>query len=277
MTEQATAALPTDGLVGKDLRLSFHRTPVVHGVSIDVAPGEVLVLVGPNGSGKSTVLRALARLHAVSSGEVLLNGTQPISGLSPKEFARRVTLLTQHHGAASGMSVRDVVALGRHPHRRLTRPDVHGQSAIDDALLRAGVAALAHRPLNELSGGEVQRVWLATCLAQQAGVILLDEPTNHLDLRYQGEVLDLLRDLADDGQAVGAVLHDLNHAAAVADRIVLMADGRVVASGHPDDVITVQHISAAYGVPVTVQRDEATGALTTRILGRHCRNRLASA
>jgi iron complex transport system ATP-binding protein len=131
-----------------------------------------------------------------------------------------------------------------------------------------GVTAMADRPVDELSGGERQRVWLASCLAQDTGVLLLDEPTNHLDLRYQAELLDLVEDLAHDhGVAVGVVLHDLNQAASVADHVVLLDTGRVVAAGSAAEVLTEQRLSAAYGLPVQVWTD-ADGVVHTRPVRR---------
>jgi iron complex transport system ATP-binding protein len=133
-----------------------------------------------------------------------------------------------------------------------------------------GVADLADRGAEHLSGGQLQRVWLACCLAQETGVVLLDEPTTYLDLRYQIELLDLVRDLADDhGIAVGAVLHDLDQAAAVADRIVLLDEGRIVADGLPEDVLTAQRLTDTYGIRIEVDTDPLTGRLRTRAIGRH--------
>jgi iron complex transport system ATP-binding protein len=129
---------------------------------------------------------------------------------------------------------------------------------------------LADRPVDELSGGQLQRVWLASCLAQDAGVLLLDEPTTFLDLRFQVEMLDMVRDLADDdGVAIGVVLHDLDQAAGVADEVVLLADGRVRAAGSPADVLTAELLTEVYGIRIEVDHDLRTGALRTRPVGRH--------
>ncbi|MYQ31153.1 ABC transporter ATP-binding protein, partial [Streptomyces sp. SID4956] len=148
--------------------------------------------------------------------------------------------------------------------------DPGGRAAVDRALALTGVNDLADRGAEHLSGGQLQRVWLAGCLAQETGVLLLDEPTTFLDLRYQVELLDLVRDLADDqGIAVGVVLHDLDQAAAVADRIVLLADGRVVAEGAPEDVLTPERLTDVYGIRIEVDTDPLTGRLRTRALGRH--------
>jgi ferric hydroxamate transport system ATP-binding protein len=261
-------------LSGADLCLGYRATQVVHDASIVLRPGVVTALVGPNGSGKSTLLRALARLHPISGGDVRLDGDTPARTLSAKEFARRVTLLAQSRPTPSGVTVRDVVGYGRHPYRgRWRAVDPDGPAAIGRAMDVTGITAMADRPVDELSGGEIQRVWLATCLAQDTAVLLLDEPTTFLDLRYQVEILDLTRDLADThGVAVGVVLHDLNQAAAVADRVVLLDAGRVRADGPPHDVFTEEALSAAYGIRIDVAVDASTGLLSTRPVGRHTRH-----
>ncbi len=261
--------MSTVALRGDDLRLGYQRRTVVHGVTIELRPGQVTALIGPNGSGKSTVLRSLARLHKSASGAVSLDGDDAAL-LSARQFARRVTLLSQSRPQPSGLVIRDVVAFGRHPHRRRFAPlGDADRKAIDHAMDVTGITEMAERAVDELSGGEVQRVWLATCLAQDTGVLLLDEPTNHLDLRYQVETLDLVRDLADrHGTALGVVLHDLNHAATVADQVVLLHQGRVVASGDPSDVLAGAHLSAAYGLPIETTLDPETGRVRVEALGK---------
>ena len=226
-----------EGLRGIDLRLGYHGATVVRDAAITLRPGAVTALIGPNGSGKSTLLRGLARLHPLERGEVHLADGTPTRALSAREFARRVTLLAQSRPTPSGVTVRDVVGYGRHPYRgRWRADDPHGPALVSRAMTVTGVAAMADRAVGELSGGELQRVWLATCLAQDTAVLLLDEPTTFLDLRYQVEILDLMRELADtDDIAVGVVLHDLNQAAAVADEVVLLSAGRVRAIGRPAD------------------------------------------
>ncbi|QDH10724.1 ABC transporter ATP-binding protein [Nocardioides dongxiaopingii] len=261
-------------LRGDDLVLGYQRHVVVHGVSVELAPGQVTVLLGPNGSGKSTLLRALARLHGVTSGSVSLDG-EDAAPLNAKAFARRVTLLSQSRPQPSGLDVRDVVAFGRHPHRgRLAPLGAADRAAIDRALEITGTAVMAGRPVDALSGGELQRVWLASCLAQETGVLLLDEPTNHLDLRYQVEILDLVRDLADEhGTALGVVLHDLDQAASVADRVVLLQDGRVRSSGTPEEVLDADVLSDVYGLPLRTRRDPDTGLVRVEPLTRRKRHR----
>lgn len=275
---------------GEGLALGFSGGPVVNDVTVTLAPGKVTALVGPNGSGKSTLLRALARLHPISSGDAVLSREiaetddaigaragdreeRSISALNSREFAREVTLFAQSRTAPQGVSVREVVTFGRHPYRRrfggLSAAD---RAAIEDALEATGLALMADRAAGELSGGELQRVWLAACLAQQTGVVLLDEPTNHLDLRYQVETLDVIRDLAEDrGVAVGVVLHDLDQAARTADHLLLMSAGRVIAEGAPIEVLTAANIELAYEIPVEVEFDVRTGHLRIDPVGRHAR------
>ncbi len=251
--------------------MAYDGVDVVHDASMTLRPGEVTVLVGPNGSGKSTMLRTVARLQRPRTGTLVIDGDADGFSLSPREFSRRVALLTQGRPTPSGLTVRDLVEFGRYPYRgRWGREDPGGRAAVDRALALTGVEELADRGAEHLSGGQLQRVWLAGCLAQETGVLLLDEPTTYLDLRYQVELLDLMRDLADDhGIAVGAVLHDLDQAAAVADRIVLLHAGRVIADGAPEDVLTPERLTDTYGIRIDVETDPLTGQLRTRAIGRH--------
>ncbi len=270
---------PTAGLSGRALRLAYFGTTVVHDADIALRGGEVTALLGPNGSGKSTLLRSLARLHRPEAGAVDFPDGTDAASLSPKDFARRVSLLAQSRPTPGGIRVVDVVGYGRHPHRgRWRQGDEEGPAKIQRAMEICGVADMADRGVEALSGGERQRVWLASCLAQDTAVLLLDEPTTYLDLRYQVEILDLIRDLADEhGTAVGVVLHDLDQAAAVADRAVLLHDGRVKAAGTPAEVLTAENLTAAYGIDIRVDADPATGLLTARPIGRHSRRFASSA
>lgn len=268
-----TDAIDRHSLAGESLVLGYGRTRVVHDVSLRLAPGRVTALIGPNGSGKSTVLRALARLHRIEAGTVRVGGAESrdAAELSAKEFAKTVAMLSQSRPHPSGIEVCDVVAYGRHPHRgRFSGVSDADRAAVARALALTGLSAMAARPVDQLSGGELQRVWLATALAQDTGVLLLDEPTNHLDLRYQVETLDLVRELADDhGTALGVVLHDLDHAASVADDVVLMHRGRVHAAGAPAEVLTGENLSHVYGLRIDTALDEETGLVRVRPRGRH--------
>ncbi|MFJ3891596.1 ABC transporter ATP-binding protein [Streptomyces sp. NPDC090083] len=285
----ADPATPVAALDGHDLVLRYAGTTVVHGVSIALEPGRATALVGPNGSGKSTLLRALSRLHRIDDGRITLGratgdgadarpgvatdgpGVRDAALLSARQFAREVTLFSQSRPAPQGLTVTEVVAFGRHPYRRgFAGPSAEDRAAVDRAMGVTGVRDMADRPVGELSGGEMQRVWLAACLAQDTGVVLLDEPTNHLDLRYQVETLDLVRDLVEDhGIAVGIVLHDLDQASRVADTLVLMHAGRVHATGTPAEVLTAEHIREVYDIGVEVGVDPRTGRLRIDPIGRH--------
>lgn len=255
--------------------LRYGRKQVVHGADVRLEPGRIVALVGPNGSGKSTLLRALACLHDVSEGSVTVreDGAPEQDALLMRraDFAKHVTLLSQSRAVPHGLSVRDVVEFGRHPYRgRWRAADPDGTRAVDHAMFLTGVGDLARRGVHELSGGQLQRVWLASCLAQDTSVLLLDEPTNHLDLRYKVEVLDLVHELArEHGIAVGLVLHDLDEAAAVADHVVVLSAGRVAASGPPAEALTAELLSDVYSIPIVTHTDPFTGLLRTRAVGRH--------
>lgn len=262
-------------LIGHDLSLGYLGTRVLHDVSVSLTPGRVSALVGPNGSGKSTLLRGLARLHQLDAGVVTLDGLNT-NTLSGREFATRLAMLAQHRPTPAGITVTEAVSFGRHPHRsRLFGKDPQGRDAVTRALRLTHLTDLAEHPVDELSGGQVQRVWLAACLAQETGVLLLDEPTNHLDLRHQIDLLHLVRELADEhGVAIGLVLHDLEQAAAVSDEVTLLHQGRVLAHGSPAEVLTSAHLTHAYEVPIEARLDDA-GHLRISALSSLSRPRLA--
>ncbi|WOC12424.1 Petrobactin import ATP-binding protein YclP [Gordonia sp. MP11Mi] len=255
-------------MIARDVSVGFDGVEVVHAADFTLRRGEVTALVGPNGSGKSTLLRALSRLVRRSSGTVSLgdDGTD-VGTLSPREFARRVTLLSQQRPTPVGITVRDIVEFGRHPYRSGWRGrDEDGAHAITRALAATGLGHMSDVPLETLSGGQLQRAWFASALAQQTEVLLLDEPTNHLDLRYQVEVLELIRSLADEhGVAVGVVLHELNHAADIADQIVVLDSGRVVAAGTPEQALKPALLTQVWGLPITVTEDPTSGLLEVRV------------
>ncbi len=250
-------------LVADSVRAGYDSQPVLHDVSVELIPGGVTVLVGPNGSGKSTMLRTLARLHEPAAGNVTVDGVDA-SGLRGRELARRLAFLPQGSPIPAGITVRELVGHGRYAHRgALGRIRSDDHDAVGWALDVTGTVQFADRYVDSLSGGERQRVWIAMVLAQKTGVLLLDEPTTYLDLRYQVEVLNLARTLADDhGITVGLVLHDLNQAAAYADQIVVLAAGGVMAGGSPEHVLTGDTIEAAFGLPVHVVAHPLTGRPT---------------
>ncbi|HEX2132716.1 MAG TPA: ABC transporter ATP-binding protein [Actinophytocola sp.] len=260
-----------DSVIAHQVDVAYGHDVVVHAASLSFDAGTVTALIGPNGSGKSTLLRAVARLHPPKSGTVTFADGADLRALGGRDLARRIAMLSQNRSAPGGLSVRELVEFGRHPHRsRWGGGDSDGAAAVDRALDLTGLSALADRPVQSLSGGQAQRVWLASCLAQQTGLLLLDEPTNHLDLRFQVEILDVVRHLADvEGVGIGLVLHDIDQAAAVADRVLLLEEGRVTADGPPADVLTAENLSRAYGIRVDVHRDPVDGCIHTRAVGRY--------
>jgi len=212
---------------------------IVGPLDFEVAPRQCLVVVGPNGAGKTSLLRLLTGLLAASAGGLAWRGT-PYRQLSRRELARRIAYVPQIRPARVPLTVEEVVLLGRHPHlgRFQLAPRPEDYAAVAEALARVGVGELRERPLDELSGGERQSVYIAAALAQEAELLVLDEPTTHLDPRHQGEVASLLARLVRDGhRTVVAASHDLTFAALVADRVVGLAAGRVVAAGSPAEIL----------------------------------------
>ncbi|MGN7067959.1 ABC transporter ATP-binding protein [Micrococcus luteus] len=237
--------------------------PIVEDLDLDVPAGRVTAIIGANGCGKSTLLRGLTRQLAPRAGSIEVLG-RDAARVSARDYARTVALLPQHPVAPEGMTVAQLVARGRHPHRGLLGGRAAGDdAAIASALERTGLVELADREAGTLSGGQRQRAWLALVLAQQTPVVLLDEPTSYLDLSHQVEVLDLVRALPDPrggGRAtVVAVLHELNLAARSADHIVAMAAGRVVAQGTPGEVIVPEVLAEVFGLDADVVADPLLG------------------
>jgi ferric hydroxamate transport system ATP-binding protein len=259
------------GLTARDVTVSYGHTDVVHGADLRLAAGRVTALIGPNGSGKSTLLRAIARLHRPRGGSIELDDGTDALTLGRTEFAQTVTVLSQGRPTPGGLSVRDVVQFGRYPYRRRFRAgDEDGSRIVEQAMAITGIREFCDRGIEQLSGGQLQRVWLASCLAQDTGILLLDEPTTYLDLRYQVEILDLIRELADrHGVTVGVVLHDLDQAAALADHVVLLSSGRIVAAGTPAEVYDAELLTRTYGIRIDVDTDASTGAMRTRALGSY--------
>ncbi|GIT79066.1 ABC transporter [Leifsonia sp. LS1] len=248
------APLEVDGAT-----LGYDGRVIAEDLSVRIPDGSFTVIVGPNACGKSTLLRGLARLLRPSAGQVLLDG-RDIHAYRTREVARRLGLLPQSSIAPDGITVADLVARGRHPHqsafRTWSRAD---EDAVAAALDATGVSALSTWRVDELSGGQRQRVWVALALAQETGILLLDEPTTFLDIAHQYELMELFRRLNHDGRTLVAVLHDLNQASRYATHIVALSDGRVVAQGAPDDVVTADLVHDVFGLPAHVVPDPVSG------------------
>ncbi|MDP3969373.1 MAG: ABC transporter ATP-binding protein [Nocardioides sp.] len=239
-------------LSAEGLRLTYGTRRVVDDVSFTVRAGRVLGVVGPNGSGKTSVLRLVAGDAVPEAGSVVLDG-RPVEGTSPRALARSLAVVAQDEGVAeTPLSAAEMVMLGRNPHLGpFQRPGPGDIAIVEEALRRVGALDLARREVATLSGGERQRVLVARALAQGAGTLLLDEPTNHLDVRYQHEVLGLVRSLGSrDGTATVVVLHDLNLAARYCDDLLVLDEGRVAAYGVPDAVLVPEVIEPVYAIGV---------------------------
>jgi iron complex transport system ATP-binding protein len=251
-------------ITAKGLSWSVKGHRLLDNVDLEAQDGTIVGLLGPNGSGKTTLLRLLAGLRRPDSGTVEYDGIN-LRDLSRRTLARRLAVVEQDVTAHDNVSVRQVVELGRTPFRgrfdALTEQD---QDIVDAALERANIADKQHRNWHTLSGGEKQRTQLARALAQQPREILLDEPTNHLDIRHQLELLDLLSSLST---TCVIALHDLNFAARYCDHVVILDQGRVVAAGTPEAVLTPDLISSVYGVEVLIDREPATSMLRVTYLG----------
>jgi iron complex transport system ATP-binding protein len=220
----------------------------VRGATLSLRPGRLTALVGPNGSGKTTLLRLLGGLWQPTEGGVLLGG-RDLHTITRRELARCVAFTPQDTHLSFAFTVRDVVAMGRHPHLgRFEREGERDRRAVEEAIGRADVAHLTGRLITELSGGERQRVLIARSLATEADTILLDEPTANLDIAHALDVLDLCRNLVEEGKSVALAIHDLNLAARYATEIVLVNEGRVVTAGTPEEVLSDAAIREVFGV-----------------------------
>ncbi|GAA2228502.1 ABC transporter ATP-binding protein [Herbiconiux moechotypicola] len=257
------AAVPSSAppaLEARGLTIGYDRVPIFENLDLTIAQGEVTTLIGANGCGKSTLLKAFGRLLPPTEGSVSLEGV-PVRSMSAKAVAKRLAILPQKPLTPSATTVRDLVSRGRHPHQSLFRPWTAEDSRITDAALAAtGIAELADRDAGELSGGQLQRAWIALVLAQEAPIILLDEPTTFLDLSHQLDVLRLVRSInRERGATVVMVLHDLTLAGRYSDRLVVVGGGRVIADGSPWEVLTPEVLREAFALEAQVIADPATG------------------
>ncbi|HEY8149336.1 MAG TPA: ABC transporter ATP-binding protein [Vicinamibacteria bacterium] len=247
-----TAVLEARGLsVRRGARL------VVADVSLVLGPGEAVALIGPNAAGKSTLVRALAGLLSPSAGDVRLRG-RPLKDCGRDAVARAIALVAPDEVAPATITVAERTRLGRYPHRGPLRPfTAEDEAAVARALERSGVETLAERPLATLSAGERQLAALARGLAQEPAILLLDEPAAHLDIGHQLRLFRVLDEVRREGVGVLAVVHDLPRAAAWAERLVLLAGGRVVAEGLPAAVLAGP--AAAEAFEVTIRAEHLAG------------------
>ena len=248
-------------LEASGVEVEISGTPILRGADLRVDHGELVAIVGPNGAGKSTLVRAVSGLQRASAGTVLWSG-RDVSEMRGRDLARVRAFVPQRMPVPAGVSVQEAVTIGRSSHlrplRRLTGSD---RDAIAAAMERAGVTRFAERPLSTLSGGELQRVQIAIGLAQETPVLIADEPTSQLDLGATVGIATLLRSLADEGLTVLLVVHDLALAAAVADKAVVVSEGRTVAAGVPAEVLSSERLGETWGADARLTEHDGRTAL----------------
>ncbi len=251
-------------IAAQDVRFAYGQRTVLGNVSLGVTGPGLMALCGPNGAGKSTLLHVLAGRLRPQAGSVTLDGS-PIGDLKPAERARRVAVVPQTVGQAFDLTVEDLVTLGR-LHRLSVRDRLllrsmspEDEAAVSAALQAVDIESLRQRRLSQLSGGEQARAMIATALAQQADHLLLDEPTAHLDPAFRRDILEILARLAVSGRTVLIVLHDLMLAGLYADKVALLAGGRLEATGPVEDVLTEGNLTSVFRTPLRVERHPASG------------------
>ena len=237
----------------ENVSLGYGKRTVLHNISFEAKPGELLGIIGPNGSGKSTLIRGITRLISPRSGRIFLDG-RDVASMSHRELAQMMAVVPQNPSLPELFSAFEVVLMGRTPHLGLFRYETENDLAVvTKAMESTKTLAFAERRIGELSGGERQRLTIARALAQEPKILLLDEPTAHLDINYQIETLDLITDLcAEQGLTALVALHDLNLAAQYCDRIIMISGGRIHAEGSPREVITTQNVKEVYGAEVCI-------------------------
>ena len=266
-----------------DVTFAYDRQPVLRDVSLDIAPGGLVGILGPNGSGKTTLLRLLSGLIHPSAGHLELDG-RDLRAIPRAELARRMAIVPQETQLAFDYSVLEIALMGRYPHLRALQVEGPADVALARAALaQTGTASLADRSFMTLSGGEKQRVIIASALAQfnprashaEPGLdelLLLDEPTASLDLKYQLDIATTLRRLhAERGTAMVVSTHDLNFAASVCERLVLLREGRILADGAVRDVLRPDTVRALYDVEAVVEDHPMTGHVTVTPFARQAR------
>jgi cobalamin transport system ATP-binding protein len=256
-------ATGAEALTVSGISAGYGAAAVLREISFELRRGEMLAIVGPNGAGKSTLLKVAAGSLRPWHGSIKLLG-RPLASYRRRELARLVATVAQENQVAFRFTVLEIVLMGRAPHLgSFHLENDRDLAAAHAAMERFELLDLAHRPINELSGGERKRVFLARALAQEPQMMLLDEPAAFLDLRHVAEILGQFRKLCmEQNLAIAASMHDLNAAASYADRVLLMNQGAAVAYGTPDEVLTAANLEQVYQVKVHVSRNSVTGALT---------------
>lgn len=256
----------------RDLEAGYGDGPVIRGLSLAVEPGEFVAVLGPNGSGKSTLVKAVQNLLPGVRGAVRCGG-EDVLGLSPRRIAAMIAYVPQMAEPAFEYTVAEIVRMGRFARQgRLERPSAADEAAVAEAMRLTEVDGLGAKGLSQLSGGERQRVFIARALAQDAPLLLLDEPSSHLDIRYQAGVYRILAALRrGGGKTIVVAEHNVNLAAAHADRLVFLKDGAVAVEGMPRETVTAANIRAVFGADVDIRANARSGLPEISLAGEEQR------
>lgn len=242
-----------------NITVLINGTTIIKNIGFHIKKGEFFALIGPNGSGKSTIVKTLSRELEIRSGTIALEG-KSIRNYTGREYAKKIATMSQHHAAIEGLSVYDRVAYGRIPYIGLFGYlSGHDHDVIEKAIKETDLWDLRDRMLTTLSGGEMQRVHLASCFAQEPDILILDEPTNHLDVKHQFNILSMVKRMTQKKDiTVICVLHDINQAIKFADRVAMMKQGKVKYLGKPDQVILAETLGDLYDIDAKVHQIDKT-------------------
>jgi iron complex transport system ATP-binding protein len=248
-----------DGISIHNVSLGYERCEIITGLNLVIPARRITVIIGANGCGKSTLLKGIARILKPDVGSIELEGVD-VHKASSREIAHRMAVLPQSPLAPSGLCVSELVAYGRFPHKAgFGNLNAEDYRIIEESLAICALTEFAEVPLEELSGGQRQRAWVAMTICQKTPYLLLDEPTTYLDLAHQLDILELLERLnRDEGRTIVMVLHELNNAARVADHMIGMKDGAVVAQGPPCEVLTNANLRTIFQIDARIERDKRT-------------------
>lgn len=232
-----------------DLKLGYDEKIILDSINLDIEKGKITALIGSNGCGKSTLIKAIARILAPKDGTILMEDKN-ILKMPSKEVSKLLAMLPQNSNAPEDLTIYDLVKQGRYPyHNLLSFWSKKDETIVLEAIKKMGLSDEKDRTLGNLSGGQRQRAWIALALAQNTDIILLDEPTNHLDIKYQLEILNLLKDLNEkENRTIVMVIHDINHALKYAHNIIALKDGIIFAQGAKENIIDENLIKSVFGV-----------------------------
>lgn len=243
----------------EDLKIELSKKEIVKGISLTAEKKSFVGLLGPNGSGKSTLLRAVYQAIKPSHGTVFMDGT-PMDTLSPKKISKKMAVVAQFNQIDFDFKVIEIVLMGRTPHKNMLEMETKEDYRMaEDALKKVGMEEYADRSFASLSGGEKQRIILARALAQSPEILILDEPTNHLDIKYQLQILNVIKGL---NICVLSALHDLSLASQYCDSIYILKDGRIEGHGKPEEIITPEMVFQVYGVKCDISKNPRTNMLS---------------